>query len=261
MVGVPEGDTIHHAASRIRAALQGEVPGEILTPQPRHLHEHWPERLAGRAVRAVDAHGKHLFLRFEGELTVHSHLRMTGLWGVYRRGRRWRRPPRRAWLVLRHAGWEIVQFDGPLLELVNDARTRSDPRLATLGQDVLGEHFDGTRYLARLRRLDPARPIGDALLDQRVLAGIGNVWKAELCFAAAIDPRRALGTVSDREAIELAELARRQMPLAARAGFGARPRNVYRRAGQPCPRCGTIVRCQRQWEDNRSTFWCPGCQH
>src|SRR3954469_8377435 len=97
---MPEGDTIHHAAHRIRPVLEGRVPDEIVTHQ-RFRADRWPERLAGRAVRAVDAHGKHLFLRFEGDLTVHSHLRMTGVWATYERGRRWRRSPRRAWLVLR----------------------------------------------------------------------------------------------------------------------------------------------------------------
>src|SRR3954467_5567535 len=98
---MPEGDTIHHAAPRIRPGLGGRVPDEVATPHPRFRADRWPERLAGRAVRSVDAHGKHLFLRFEGDLTIHSHLRMTGSWRTYSRGQRWRRSPRRAWLVLR----------------------------------------------------------------------------------------------------------------------------------------------------------------
>src|SRR5919204_2574994 len=109
---MPEGDTILHAVRRMRPVLEGRVPDEILTPQPRHALDRWPQRLAGRAVRAIDAHGKHLFLRFEGGLTLHSHLRMTGAWGIYREGQRWRRSPRRAWLLLRASGHEVVQFDG-----------------------------------------------------------------------------------------------------------------------------------------------------
>src|ERR1700722_8877079 len=115
---MPEGDTIHHAAARIRAVLASRVPDEILTPQPRHTHERWPERLAGRAVRSVDAYGKHLFLRFEGDLTLHSHLRMTGAWSVHGDGQPWKRPPWRAWLVIGVAAAEVVQFDGPVLELM-----------------------------------------------------------------------------------------------------------------------------------------------
>src|SRR6478609_10721925 len=131
---MPEGDTIHHAAGRIRAALAGEVPDDIRTPQRRHQLDRWPERLAGRRVSGVDAHGKHLFLRFSGGLTLHSHLRMTGWWGVYEGGGRWGRAPRRAWLVIRRRSVEVVEFDGPLLELQSDARLRADPRLQGLGQ-------------------------------------------------------------------------------------------------------------------------------
>ena len=257
---MPEGDTIHHAAARIRAVLEKRVPQEILTPHRRHEADRWPARLAGRSVRAVDAHGKHLFMRFEGDLTLHSHLRMTGHWDIHREGERWQRARHRAWLVIRVPGFEVVQFDGPVLELMPDSRTRSHPRLAALGQDVLGESFDFERFLRRLRADDPTRPIGDALLDQRIVAGIGNLWKAEACFAAGIDPWRPLAQVRDEEAIAVVDFAREQMPQSARDGFIARPSAVYRRAGRPCPRCGTPIRQRGQWEDNRLTFWCPGCQ-
>jgi endonuclease VIII len=258
---MPEGDTIHYAANRIRAVLEGNVPEEIFTPQPRHAPDRWPERLAGRAVRAVEAHGKHLFLRFEGDLTLHSHLRMTGAWSVYRKGQRWRRSPRRAWLVIRAGGAEVVEFDGPVLELMSESRTRLDQRLAGLGPDILGEKFDERAVLRRLREDDPTRPIGDALLDQRTLAGIGNLWKAEACFGAGIDPWRAAGELEDHEALALLEFAREHMSQSALGGFQARPRAVYRRAGMSCPRCGTRIRQRGQGEDNRLTFWCPGCQH
>jgi endonuclease-8 len=257
---MPEGDTIHHAATRIRAVLEERVPEEILTPQPRHSADRWRERLAGRAVRAVDAHGKHLFLRFDGGLTLHSHLRMTEAWAVYGEGERWRRSRRRAWLVLRVPGFDVVEFDGPVLELMPDSRTRSHPHLAGLGQDVLGEVFDGERFLRRLRADDPTRPIGDALLNQRNVAGIGNRWKSEACFAVGIDPWRALGEVSDEEALALVGFAREHMTQSARDGFIARPSAVYRLAGRPCPRCGSRIRQRGQWEDNRLIFWCPGCQ-
>jgi endonuclease-8 len=257
---MPEGDTIHYAAASIRAVLDGRVPEEILTPHPRHRADRWPERLAGRAVRSVDAHGKHLFLRFDGELTLHSHLRMSGAWGVHRAGEPWKRAARRAWLVLRVRGWEVVEFDGPVLELMPEVRTRSAPQLAALGQDILGEHFDVPRFLSRLREDDPTRPVGDALLNQHTVAGIGNVWKAESCFAVGIDPWRALAEVSDEEAIALVDFAREHMRRSARDGFAARPRAVYRRAGRPCPRCSAPIRQRGQWENNRLTFWCPGCQ-
>ena len=136
-------------------------------------------------MRSVDAHGKHLFLRFEGDLTLHSHLRMGGKWGVYRRGERWRRSPRRAWLVIRTAEHEVVQFDGPVLELMTESRTRFDRRLAALGPDIVADGFDEARLPAppargrphpRHRRR-PARPA-------HAWPGIGNLWKSESCFLA-----------------------------------------------------------------------------
>jgi endonuclease-8 len=185
---------------------------------------------------------------------------MSGAWDVYREGERWRRSRRRAWLVLRCDGCEVVQFDGPVLELMNDARTRSDSRLAALGPDVLGESFDAGVFIARLREEDPARAIGEALLNQRTVAGIGNVWKAECCFALGVDPWRALGELGDQEALALVGFAREHMSASAREGLSARPRAVYNRAGRPCPRCGTLIRGRGQGQDNRVTYWCPGCQ-
>jgi endonuclease-8 len=257
---VPEGDTIHYAARRIRGILEGRVPDEVLTPHPRHRLDRWPERLAGRAVESVDAHGKHLFLRFEDDLTLHSHLRMTGSWGVYERGRRWRRSPRRAWLILRAAGHDVVEFDGPVLELMTESRTRFDQRLAGLGPDILAPELDERTFLRRLRQDDPTRGIGDALLDQRTIAGIGNLWKAEGCWEAGIDPWRPAGRVSDDEALAIIRALRPRMQHTAAEGMGARDDNVYGRAGQGCPRCGATVRARGQGDDNRRTYWCPGCQ-
>jgi endonuclease-8 len=256
---MPEGDTIRSAARRVGAALVDKRIVEIETPQPRHALDRWPERLAGRAVRAVDARGKHLLIRFEGDLTLHSHLRMTGWWGVYRRGDRWGRSPRRAWLVIRTAEHEVVQFDGPVLELMTDSRSRFDRRLATLGPDVLAEDFDERRFLGRLREDDPSRGIGEALLDQRNLAGIGNAWKSEGCFLAGIDPWRRLADLTDEEAVAIVRHVRPPMLESAEAPGRVR-RWVYERSGLPCRRCGTRVRAQGQGDDNRTTYWCPRCQ-
>src|ERR671914_2473846 len=257
---MPEGDTIHSAARRIGAALVGKPIVEIETPQPRHALDRWPERLGGRAVRAVDARGKHLFIRFEGNLTLHSHLRMTGQWGVYRRGERWRRSARRAWLVIRTAEHEVVEFDGPVLELMTDSRTRFDRRLAALGPDVLAEELDERAVLARLRQDDQSRGVGDALLDQRNLAGVGNVWKSEGCFRVGLDPWRALGRVVDEEALAVVREIRRLMQASVEAGGHPREFQVYDRAGRPCPRCGGRIHARGQGDDNRTTYWCPACQ-
>jgi endonuclease VIII len=257
---MPEGDTIHSAARRIGSALLGKPIVEVATPQPRHALDRWPERLAGRAVKAVDAHGKHLFIRFDGDLTLHSHLRMTGSWGVYRRGQRWRRSPRRAWLVIRTEDHEVVQFDGPVLELMTESRTRFDRRLAGLGPDVLAPELDEGRLLRRLREDDQTRGLGDALLDQRNLAGVGNVWKSEGCFAARLDPWRPLASLGDDELLAGVREIRRLMQASVEGGGHARALRVYERAGRPCPRCETPVEARGQGDDNRTTYWCPGCQ-
>ncbi len=258
---MPEGDTIHYAANRIRPVLAGVVPDEIRTPHPRFGRDRWPDRLTGRAVTAVDAVGKHLFLRFEGDLVIHSHLRMTGSWGVHALGARWKRAPRRAWLVVRAGETEVVQFDGPILELMTAGRTRTDQRIAGLGPDILAEAgLDEARFLRRLREDDPTRSIGDALLDQRTIAGLGTVWRTEACWAARIDPHRPTAQVSDDEVLEAVRDVQPRMQLSARTGTEARVRTCYGRRGHPCERCGTKIRSGHLGDDNRPVFWCPGCQ-
>lgn len=257
---MPEGDTIAYAAARMRPVLEGHVPEEIRTPQPRHALDRWPSRLSGLGVVGVDTHGKHLFIRFDGDLVIHSHLGMSGAWGVYGLGSRWGRSARRAWLVLSRAGHEVVEFDGPLLELITEGRRRFDQRLAALGPDVLAVEFDRELFLRRLRADDPTRPFGDALLDQRNVAGIGNIWKAEGCWEAEIDPWRALGKVTDEEAMAVIEAVRPRMALSAREGPRSIQPRVYRRMGRPCPRCGTPIASRGQGDANRTTYWCQGCQ-
>ncbi len=256
---MPEGDTIHYAANRIRPILAGHVPDEVLTPHPRFGRARWADRLSGRAVTAVDAHGKHLFLRFEGDLTIHSHLRMTGSWRVLDGARR---PSGAAWLVLRRGRHSVLQLNGPVLELMTESRTRFDQRLGRLGPDILAPELDAERFLRRLREDDPTRPIGDAVLDQRTIAGIGNMWKVEGCFEARIDPWRPIGEVSDAEALAIVQACRPRMQRSAADGNQRRFRRVYGMAGRPCPRCGAGSRIQArgQGDDNRTTFWCPACQ-
>jgi endonuclease VIII len=262
---MPEGDTIHWHASRIRPVLEGHVPDELQTPHPRFARDRWPERLSGRKVRSVDAYGKHLFLRFEGGLTIHSHLRMSGSWRVLDSGSAGAggNPiPRSAWLRIRRGEREVLQFNGPVLELMTDSRTRLDQRIAGLGPDILAPELDEAAFLRRLREDDPTRPIGDALLDQRTIAGIGNVWKVEGCFAAGIDPWRRTGDVTDHEAVSIVRETRPRMRISATDGFQDRFKTIYGRAGQPCPRCGaaSLIRSRGQGDGNRITYWCPRCQ-
>jgi endonuclease-8 len=137
---------------------------------------------------------------------------------------------------------------------------RFDQRIAGLGPDILAPELDERRFLTRLRADDPTRPIGDALLDQRTIAGIGNLWKCEGCFDARIDPWRATGDVSDEEALRVVRLTRPRMQQSARDGFQTRAPAIYGRVGRPCPRCDERIRARGQGDDNRTTYWCPGCQ-
>jgi len=232
------------------------VPDELATPHPRFARDRWPERLAGQAVTSVDAHGKHLFVRFEGGLVIHSHLRMSGKWRV--RDAAEPRPPR-TWLILRRGDRQVQQINGPVLELMTAARARTDQRIAGLGPDILGPMLDEAAVVRRLRADDPTRPIGDALIDQRTIAGIGNMWKAEGCFAAAVDPWRRAGDVSDEEALAIVRACRE--PMLASAVSGRHDAlAVYGKAGEPCPRCGERIAARGQGDDNRRTYWCPSCQ-
>jgi endonuclease-8 len=210
-------------------------------------------------VRSVDAHGKNLFIRFDNGLTIHSHLRMTGKWRT--RPADWR-TPRNTWLILRRGTMLVAQINGPVLELMTDSRTRFDRRLAMLGPDILAPELDEAGILRRLREDDPTRPIGDSLLDQRILAGIGNLWKVEGCFDAEIDPWRRTGDVSDEEVLTILRRTRPRMQQSARDGMQQRFKLVYGTAGQDCPRCGksSKIRSRGQGDDNRITYWCPRCQ-
>ena len=253
---MPEGDTIAWAANRIRPVLVDHVPDEILTPQPRHARDRWPGRLAGRAVIGVETHGKHLFIRFAGGLNLHSHLGMTGRWVVVEEPPRWRS----AWIVLRVGRRWVVELGGPTLELLTDGRRRFDQRLASLGPDVLAEPFDSDRFLKIVRSDDPGRSVGDALLDQRNLAGVGNIWKAEGCWEVELDPWRPLRSVSDDELLSLVQALRPRMLRSAQQGPREIKARVYGHAGRPCPRCGARVQARGQGDANRTTYWCPGCQ-
>lgn len=252
---MPEGDTIAYAAKRIRPVLQGSVPDSLETPQLRHAYDRWPERLGGRAITRVDTYGKHLFLHFDGGLALHSHLGMSGSWRVYRRGGR---RSARAWLILRVGALEVAELGGPTLELLTEGRAQLVRR--PLGPDVLGEEFDGREFVRRLRAEDPTRAIGDALLDQTTVAGIGNIWKSEGCWEAGVDPCRPLADVTDIEALSIIDALRPRMQRSASEGHRTIQPRVYRRASRRCPRCGSTISARRQGDANRSTYWCPGCQ-
>lgn len=246
---MPEGDSLRRAAGKLQVLVGQRL--EVETPHPRAAGKRIAERLDGRVLESVEAVGKNLLLRFEGGLLLRSHLRMTGRWRVERRG-----TPRAGlpWLVLRSADYEAALWNGPVLELGRQVGRA----VAQLGPDMLAEPPDYAAMLARLRGTPAEREIGDALLDQRLVAGIGNLWKAEALWEARVSPWRPLAEVSDEELLAVLEAAHRLL----RTGVeGARPlRHVYRRAGRACHRCGAVVRSHRQGEAARTAYWCPGCQ-
>jgi endonuclease VIII len=249
-----EGDTILRAARRIEAAIGGQdLAVRARSGQARAAGL---ARVDGRRLERVEAHGKHLLLHF-GDLVLHSHMGMSGAWHVYSRGARWRKPAGAAWVSLRGAELETVQFGGPTLRLLSTTQLRSDPVLSRLGPDILALEFDPGAARARLQA-KPERELGEALLDQRLIAGIGNIFKSEACFAVKLSPWRKVGALEDGEVECVLEAGRRLMRESVEKGRPSRA--VYRRAGQPCPACGTPIAARGQGDANRRTYWCPCCQ-
>jgi endonuclease-8 len=245
---MPEGDALLRAAKRLQVLVGQQI--EVETPHPRAAIKRLAERLDGRVLEAVEAVGKNLLLRFEGGLVLHSHLRMTGRWRVEPRGTRLTGRP---WLILRGETHEGVLWNGPVLEL-----RRGDSTVSRLGPDILDEPPDLDAMVERLRTQPDAREVGDALLDQRAVAGIGNLWKAEALWDARVSPWRPLADVSDEELRAVLAAAHRLMVASVE---GTRPlRRVYRRVGRPCPRCNTLIRSYPQGGHARTAYWCPNCQ-
>jgi len=240
---VPEGDSLHRAALRLQV-LVGEKVG-VETPHPRAALKRLPERLDGLVLESVQAVGKNLLLRFEGGHVLRSHLRMTGRWRVGPRGTARTGLP---WLVLSGAEHEAVLWNGPVLEL---------DKPVVSGPDILDAEPDYEAIAARLRAR-PEREIGEALLDQRVVGGIGNIWRSEALWDARISPWLPLESVSDTELLGILTSAHRLMAASVN---GARPLlRVYRRAGRACRRCGTPIRAHAQGDGARIAYWCPTCQ-
>jgi endonuclease VIII len=242
---VPEGDSLRRAAARLQPLVGERV--EVETPHPRAAVKRIAERLHGRRLESVEAVGKNLLLHFEGGLVLRSHLRMTGRWRLEPRGaKRVGRP----WLVLRGAEHEGVLWNGPVLELGGGESVRR------LGPDLLDDPPALDVIVRNLRATDQSRELGDALLDQRLVAGIGNMWKAEALWEVQLSPWAHLRELSDDDLLGSVAAAARLMRGGLESG---RPdRNVYRR--HVCPRCGGRISSRGQGDDNRTTYWCPACQ-
>ena len=265
---MPEGDTIFRTAEVLRRALGGRrITAARAQPQPGLRRVPDLSRLIGATVESVEARGKHLLIGFDNGLTLRSHLRMSGSWHRYRPGEPWRRPMRQASAILETAESVAVAFNTPVVELLTDADLRRSVPLTSLGPDLLGRDFDAAEALHRLRERD-GEQLGNALLDQRAVAGIGNVYKSEVAFLERLDPWAPVRSFSDEELGAALATARRLLQANTRGGArvttgsGARGEGlwVYGRGGRPCRRCGTIVEQARQGDLARLTFWCPRCQ-
>jgi endonuclease-8 len=250
-----EGDTILRAKNRLADALVGQTIA-VTAPNPRGRAA-GIERLDGLTLEGIDAHGKHLVFRF-GDLALHSHLGMSGGWHVYPHRARWRRPRSSAWAVLSGDRADAVQFGGPTLRVIRASRVAIDPQLARLGPDILAPDFDPDAVLAIFRAADQSRTLGDALLDQRLTAGIGNIFKSEACFAAKIDPWRPLADLGDEDLRRVLDAAREQMLSAVKLGDRHRF-HVYKHRG-PCSCCRGTIHHRGQGDANRTTWWCERCQ-
>lgn len=252
---MPEGDTIHRIAERMRAALGGREIARAEAPDPRSPIHGRASELRGQTLEHVEARGKHLIAHFSAGQAIHSHLGMNGRWLIFADGRL---PFGKPWLLLASGRGVAAQLGGKILRLISESRIRNDPGLAQLGPDPLAPGFDAAEAGRRLLHAGPQREIGDVLLDQRVIAGIGNVIRNEALFAAGVDPFRRIADLDGAEAEEIAEANRRVMTTSLRRG--RRPHNVYRADRRGCPACGAAIRAASQGDANRATYWCPRCQ-
>jgi endonuclease-8 len=273
---MPEGDTIFRAARTLHRALAGKtvVRFESMLPALTRVHEDTP--VTGRVLESVAAAGKHLLMRFSGDLVLRTHMRMNGSWHIYRRGERWQRARRDMRIVIASADFEAVGFNIHVAEFVSGDLARH-PELGRLGPDLLADDFDPREAVRRIRERQ-GEPIADVLLNQRAVAGLGNVYKSEVLFACGVNPFLEAGSLSDDDLTRLLGMARRFLranvvegvaPMTTYAGYRRTTNRdnpserlwVYGRGGKPCRRCGTPISVRSQGANARSTYWCENCQH
>ncbi|HEY6609237.1 MAG TPA: DNA-formamidopyrimidine glycosylase family protein [Candidatus Limnocylindria bacterium] len=264
---MPEGDTVFRTAWFLRSLVGQPVTDARAWHRPGVRRVPDLSRVVGATVTSVEARGKHLLIGFDNGLTIRSHLRMTGSWRRFRPGERWARPMHQASAMIETTAAVAVAFNTPVVELLTDAELRRSRPLVTLGPDLLGPAFDADEGLRRLR-LRNGVALGTALLDQGVVAGIGNVYKSELAFMAGLDPWSPVAAFVDDELRRLLNDARGL--LQANVGRGPRSTTgrrghgqalwVYGRGHRPCRRCGTPILARRQGDLARLTYWCPRCQ-
>jgi endonuclease VIII len=274
---MPEGDTIFRSARALQQALAGRQVTLFETAHAQLASVNDQSPVAGRTVELVESRGKWLLIHFSGDLILTTHMLMSGSWHIYRSGERWKRARSHMRVVLGAGDILAVAFDVPIARFHTARTLERFAGVAVLGPDVLGDRFAADEAEARLRE-HGSEEIGNVLLNQRVLAGIGNVFKSEICFACGVNPFRTVSSLSTQEIECLLGTARRL--LAANVAEGARDGIVtytggrrttgssnpaarlwvYHRGGSECRRCGTKILMRKQGPGARSTFWCPDCQ-
>src|SRR4051812_40214078 len=271
---MPEGDTIFKAAQTLHRVFAGKVVTRFESVFP-HLTRGVADRpLTGRTFESVAARGKHLLMTFSGDLVLRTHMRMNGSWHVYPAGARWQRPARDMRILIATADAVAVGFNIPVAEFLTSRELAAHTQLGALGPDLLADSFDAAAVIEAIRRRRD--PIADVLLDQRVMAGIGNVFKSEILFLAGIDPFSDASTLSDDQLERVVAIAREQLRAnvlsssrALSPAFGRRTTRrlnpneklwVYGRGGKPCRACGAPIQSRATGLDARLTFWCPRCQ-
>jgi endonuclease-8 len=269
---VPEGDTIFRTAATLTRALRGHAVIRFVSVYPALTRVDHDTPLAGRTIERIESRGKHLLMWFSGDLILRTHMRMNGSWHIYRPGERWQSPRADMRIVVATAAFEAVAFRVPVAEFHTAASLARDATVQALGPDLLSNDFAIEDALPRLRAAPHAR-IADALLDQRVVAGIGNVFKSEVLFESRVSPTAAPSSLDDETLVRILSVARRQLRLNvdhdAASPTGRRTTGrlnpdeslfVYGRAGEPCFRCGTPIVLTKDGPDARLTYYCATCQ-
>jgi endonuclease-8 len=271
---VPEGDTIFRAARTLHRALAGRTVTRFESVYPALTRVDAAAPLAGRSIESVTSRGKHMLMTFSGALTLHTHMRMNGSWHIYRAGERWHAARRDMRIVIGAEPFVAVGFNIPVAEFLTPQQIARHPIIQSLGPDLTDPSFDRSDVLRRIR-VWPDGAIADVLLDQRVLAGIGNVLKSEVLFVAAVHPFTRAGALDEADLIRILDAAVRLMTMniaesgSLSPGMGRRTTGsldpsarlyVYGRSGKPCRRCGTAISVRKSGLDARLTYWCPACQ-
>jgi endonuclease-8 len=252
---MPEGDTLFRTARTLHAWLVGHT----ITGARSRTVKAPLDRVVGATVTDVAARAKHLLVTFDNGHVLYTHMRMTGSWHVYGRGDRWQKPGWQAAAVLETEDRTAVCFNAPVVELLTEREVAEHPALNALGPDVLRPPIDHAEVRRRAATRSAETPIGDLLLDQQVVSGIGNIYRCEALYARRLNPWTPRAALDDDDFDAVIDAAARLMSAAAHEGRSA-PQAVYGRVGRPCRRCRTPIAVRRSGDQARQVYWCPGCQ-